>query len=94
MNQRVYGFGQLPPPDLAWWVGKSKSTIDFVSNAEKFLNVTPLAKFSFDIEQRHEALRHAVEGIKFHGYQVPEHLTVEVFLASAQEPDLPNSPHI
>jgi hypothetical protein len=83
VNQRTWGF--RAPPDLAWQMGKSGVTIRFVKEGEEFLSSLPLAKFSLDIEQRHEALRDAIEKIKLHGHEVHQECTVETFLASPSE---------
>ena len=82
IDQAPRATGALPPPRMEWQIGKSAASISFVRDAEHFLATMPIAKFSFDIEQQHEALRQYISLVRA-GQVVPsDWLTVEQFLAN------------
>ena len=56
--------GALPPPGMEWQIGKTATSMLYVKNTEAYLASLPQAKFSFDIEARHELLRTRIARVK------------------------------
>ncbi len=76
-----HGTGALPPRGMEWQMGKTAASILFVKRAEQFLEALPEAKFAFDVELQHEALREHVAKVKSGEIVLMEHLTPEEFIA-------------
>jgi len=75
----IRGFGALPPSHLAWSMGKTAASIDFVSNAERYL---------LEITKQAVALQNKIDKIKSGEEVLTKHLSVEEFLYS-----LPTNKH-
>jgi len=61
-------------------MGKTAASICFVKEAEHFLANLPIAKFAFDVENQHEALRAHAAKVKAGSVVLQDWLTVEQFL--------------
>ena len=65
--------GALPPPGMAWQMGKTAASITFVRNAELFLETC-------QDEEKSRLLREAIQKVKDGSIVLQEWLTAEEYL--------------
>lgn len=69
-------YGALPPPQFEWMMGKTAGSIEFVSDAQKFID----SKEGSDEDR--ERLEGMIEAIKNGLVVVTENISIEEYLKS------------
>lgn len=86
---RKYGTGALPPPEMAWVMGKTAASILFVRDAEDLLAVAGTSVTGGPLSERDiELLRNAIAAVKAGRLEFKEETTACKWLARIKKPGI------